>query len=87
MSQVRKWFAYNGALGGQQNPLNYFYTTAIPPSCALGTRICAIYGVYKSGSGTNPGNFSTRFQLYISDAIANGTPQPPSGFSYVLVKP
>lgn len=87
MAITRKWFIFNGAEGGQQNPLNYFYTTLNPPSCSLGTVICALYGAYKTGSGTNPQNFSNRLQLYIADAIASGTPQPNPGVPYVLVQP
>jgi len=84
---TRKWFTYNGASGGQQNPQNYFYTSANPPSCSLGKQICAVYGLYTIGSGTHPGNFSSRIQLYISDALALGTPQPPLATPYILVQP
>ena len=85
MAITRKWFTYNGAPGGQQNPQNYFYTSN-HPSCSLGKCICAIFGIYVGGSGTHPGNFSSRMQLYISDALALGTPQPPFGIIYVKVQ-
>lgn len=88
MSRTRKWFIYNGQTGGQLNPLNYFYTTINPPVCPpVGQAICAIYGVYKIGSGINPENFSTRLSQYVIDALASGTPQPPPPHQpYVLVK-
>ena len=89
MSTVdRRWYAYNGAPGGQHNQLNYFFVTSFPNTCVnSATNICAVLGVYSvtTGSGTttygtNPRAFATdpRLDSYITQTFAGGV-RAPSG--------
>ena len=84
----RAWFRYCPSVGGGTiNPQNYYYTTNID-SCNLGKTICAVYGAYTTlGSGLHPAYFSTRMQIYITNAMSIGTPQPSvNNPYYVLVQ-
>jgi len=86
MSVTRRWYAYNGASGGQHNQLNYFFIANFPNACLTSANnICAVRGIYSenpgSGTvtyGTNPKSFTSdpRLDSYITDAFAAGTPAP-----------
>jgi hypothetical protein len=81
---TRRWYAYNGTLGGQHDQSNYFFINSFPGTCtAPATNICAVLGIYEvSGSsnpsenvfyGTNPQPFvqDSRLFSYITEALAN----------------
>jgi len=84
---TRAWYRYNDIPGGQLNPVNYIYRTAIPICSITDPAVCAILGVYQFAS-SHPATFSPRMNSYISDALSYATAQPAtSGRLFVYMKP
>jgi hypothetical protein len=87
----RAWFVYNIPTGDPLDSLNYAYTT-IAPTCASGTEVCAVLGIYDPVSyGNHPRPFTVgndqNLASYITNAQASGTPQPTApNTPYAFVK-
>ncbi|MNV68435.1 hypothetical protein D3C71_1612870 [compost metagenome] len=71
---ANSWYSYLGAGKDPLVPASYRRMT-LKPQCICGSAICAIY--LQGQTATTPSlPFSANILNYISDALANGSPQP-----------
>jgi hypothetical protein len=71
---ANSWYSYLGAGKDPLVPSSYRRIT-VRPSCICGPSICSIYLLGQTA--TTPAlPFSSNILTYISDALANGSPQP-----------
>jgi len=71
---ANSWYSYLGAGKDPLVPASYRRIT-VKPNCICGPSICSIYLVGQTA--TTPAlPFSSNILTYISDALANGSPQP-----------
>jgi len=74
---LKAWYIYNGS-GDVSDKNSYTLANTGAPSCRAGRKLCALKALYEPLNPTRPMIISSNLQVYISQGITNGGPQPPA---------